>query len=691
MSSRGRYLGLALAALLPLAAGCDTGALWPFGGDRDAAAERPTPVGRTEGDGDAATGPLAGALGEYEFVIEIGGRRRSEGSRARRRVSHRGLNCFETVTRQRTTRVRDDEVFERVVRRRVITGPHMEAMRFHEVVEEGGTRRELVITVENGVAEFESFGEEMGKGQIERVPVPGGVLFSLNAPWLAMQELEPDRTFRAAVLSQRLRRVVEERARILRMTEVEFRGRRHEAWVAEVTSEASPDQPVQMTFTGDGQLLRMDSAGAAFRVLDGSVEEEPPAEPDEVVTAVPLDPQTTIPAWDTYDRMLLAAEPGEAWLRHVGESEYVRPRQEEGRTLLALRRVPSRDQKVPAAPFPVQDLPPGLVAFTRAGGNLMPNHETIQRIARRITEQESDALMAVAYLAGWVNENIKWNARGRLNTSPVETLKSMRGDCGEHADLFASLARAVGFPTRHCLGLLVKREEAVYHAWVEVYIGGVWVPVDTTVNRVGLPAGYILTARDSDGTGQLRDSLPWAMKQNKLGLRALELHRRGHTVVPDQKGTYVAVEDDWLANLYWGFALTKPTEWLGRIRLRSVEITSPDGEATAEGFAYGTATVKVEAQNAEYRVTEGELAALRRSLDRNMSAFRENESRLDTLANNPALFLDFTCEVGGESMRCWFYIVPRSGRSYRVTCWAPTDSFGARAETFADILENLEF
>jgi hypothetical protein len=267
-----------------------------------------------------------------------------------------------------------------------------------------------------------------------------------------------------------------------------------------------------------------------------------------------------------------------------------------------------------------------------------------------------------------------------MNTTPVETIRGRRGDCSEHSDLFASLCRAVNIPTRHCLGLFVQSQKAIYHNWVEVNLAGVWVPVDTTVNRVGLPAGYILTARDTTGKGDLTDRLPWAMKMNKLGLSVAGMVRGDYTIIPNQKKTYVAFRENWLANLLWGFALTKPEAWSGKIKLKSVVIASPDNKAT----------IRCEAQNVSYRINKSELDSLVRTLKWTMKNFRRNEAKIVALGNYDTLLVDFTCVVNDREMRCRQFIIPRRDRSYRVSCWSDAGVFKAYEKDFESILSSLE-
>lgn len=72
-------------------------------------------------------------------------------------------------------------------------------------------------------------------------------------------------------------------------------------------------------------------------------------------------------------------------------------------------------------------------------------------------------------------------------------IEQRRGDCTEHAALFVTLARAAGIPAREVGGLLwVERLDAFGgHAWAEVEIGGVWVPVDPTWGEVPADARHL--------------------------------------------------------------------------------------------------------------------------------------------------------------------------------------------------------
>ncbi len=636
---------------------------------------------------------------EYHFVIEVGGRLRTTGHTIQRPISYRGLDCLESVSTQKTVTVREEREYVRRTEHRVITGPDGEGLYSKQVTLEGDSRVEETVLIEDGVARFTVRGSA-DKDGTEEIDVPEGVLLdTIDVQWLADRDLEPGATYQAPVLNRRRREVLTETAKVVRLTKVEFLGDIENAWVVETTNPAMGQRTVTKTFTPDGRLVRLDAGEASLRVLSPEAAEEAESEPAyEVRTGVPVDFE--LPAWDSFDAITVQPQPETAWdkLRELPENRYSQLVAEPAGLSVRLRKV---SPAVPAqASFPVEpgSLPAQLEPFLGTSERITPDAEEIRQRAEDITEGETEALYAVAYLAGWIHENIKWNAKGRMNTRPAETLERRRGDCSEHADLFASMARAVNIPTRHCAGLLLRRERAVYHTWVEAYVGETWVPVDTTVNRVNLPAGYLLTVRDEVGDGELVDWLPIKLQTEDLSLSIVEATKlvgqsvddrrsvRAYTLVPNNKKSYVAFRDDWLANLLWGFALTKPPDWDGRIAMRSVVLTSPPPQQEA--------TFRCEANAIEYRANKIELDTLVRALEERMTGFRKQKAEVVQLHHRPALYVDFTCTVGNgeerKAMRCRQYVVPRRDRSYRISCWAPEDTFGQYEDAFGRVLASLE-
>ncbi len=113
------------------------------------------------------------------------------------------------------------------------------------------------------------------------------------------------------------------------------------------------------------------------------------------------------------------------------------------------------------------------------------DHSDIKNTAQQIIGQETDPAVQVRLLADWVY--------GTLEKRPVlglpdalTTLHNKKGDCNEHASLFAALARSLNIPTLIATGVTLQNNAFYYHAWNEVCLDDAWYTLDTTTNQ--LPA-----------------------------------------------------------------------------------------------------------------------------------------------------------------------------------------------------------
>lgn len=109
--------------------------------------------------------------------------------------------------------------------------------------------------------------------------------------------------------------------------------------------------------------------------------------------------------------------------------------------------------------------------------------------ARRIAGKERDKKLIVDRLTNWVYRSLRKQATPSL-PSAIDVLKTMEGDCNEHAVLFTALARSLGIPTRIYVGLVNLGDAYYYHAWCAVYLGK-WIPVDPTFGEFPADAGHL--------------------------------------------------------------------------------------------------------------------------------------------------------------------------------------------------------
>lgn len=125
-------------------------------------------------------------------------------------------------------------------------------------------------------------------------------------------------------------------------------------------------------------------------------------------------------------------------------------------------------------------------------------HPKIQAVARRAMGDASDTVQAAKRLMGYVHDHVEEAVVVGV-PSALEVLQSGRGDCNEHAALFAALARAAGVPTRIVAGVVYQDGRFTYHAWNEVQTATGWLSVDPTWNQMPADVGHVRLVRGGAG------------------------------------------------------------------------------------------------------------------------------------------------------------------------------------------------
>ncbi|MEA2624202.1 MAG: hypothetical protein QOD06_247 [Candidatus Binatota bacterium] len=167
------------------------------------------------------------------------------------------------------------------------------------------------------------------------------------------------------------------------------------------------------------------------------------------------------------------------------------PRQVELGDRLTIRR----EDLASAASYPLPADAKRFAADLAPTPFLQSDDPKIQALAREITGGDRDARRAAGKLMSWVFENLKKVPTVSI-PSALEVLETRRGDCNEHAVLFAALARAAGLPARVIAGTVYMPGIAddpgafYYHAWVEVWLGE-WIAADPTFGQLPADATHV--------------------------------------------------------------------------------------------------------------------------------------------------------------------------------------------------------
>jgi len=127
--------------------------------------------------------------------------------------------------------------------------------------------------------------------------------------------------------------------------------------------------------------------------------------------------------------------------------------------------------------------------FTTSTKNIQSNIESIKEISSLIMDScDGDRRCFIISSVKWVNEYLIYDTRySDRNYDTRWILKNKRGVCAEYTTLFISLMRSQGIPSRYVsvLSYDIKRKELIPHAYAEVYIDGVWYPVDVLWKQIG--------------------------------------------------------------------------------------------------------------------------------------------------------------------------------------------------------------
>ncbi len=124
---------------------------------------------------------------------------------------------------------------------------------------------------------------------------------------------------------------------------------------------------------------------------------------------------------------------------------------------------------------------------------LQSNDPAIVALAVRIAGNERDPRLVAERINRWVYDSLAKEITISLPNA-VQVLRTRRGDCNEHTQLFTALARAVGIPTRIATGLAYVNGKFYYHAWPEIRLRD-WVAVDPTFGQFPADAAHLRFVR----------------------------------------------------------------------------------------------------------------------------------------------------------------------------------------------------
>lgn len=158
----------------------------------------------------------------------------------------------------------------------------------------------------------------------------------------------------------------------------------------------------------------------------------------------------------------------------------------------------NRDRQVYEEPFLTlskEEIPEGNFCTTTTTGLesspfIQTNNPKIHKLAAQLTDSLPSPSTQVKAIGQWLFDTIDKQPVISIPDA-LTTLNSKKGDCNEHAALFAALARNRGIPTRIVAGVMYYAGAFYYHAWNEVCIDERWISIDTTKNQFPADLSHI--------------------------------------------------------------------------------------------------------------------------------------------------------------------------------------------------------
>lgn len=128
-------------------------------------------------------------------------------------------------------------------------------------------------------------------------------------------------------------------------------------------------------------------------------------------------------------------------------------------------------------------------SYTKSTSLIQSDDTKIIEESVEILKGEKNSLRAAMEINNWVYEKLEKVPTVSLPNA-LDVLETKRGDCNEHAALFAALSRAAGIPTKIVFGVVYVNGKFYYHAWNEAFLGS-WIPVDPTFGQLPADASHI--------------------------------------------------------------------------------------------------------------------------------------------------------------------------------------------------------
>ena len=131
-----------------------------------------------------------------------------------------------------------------------------------------------------------------------------------------------------------------------------------------------------------------------------------------------------------------------------------------------------------------------------------------RRLVKQLDAEYDNHIARLHALSGLIHDNVAYETdRTHARTTAEEALAAGHGVCQDHAHVFVTAARLMGFPARYVSGYLMmtdRVQQDASHAWAEVHLDEIgWIGFDIS-NGISPDERYVRIATGLD----YRDAAP---------------------------------------------------------------------------------------------------------------------------------------------------------------------------------------
>lgn len=169
---------------------------------------------------------------------------------------------------------------------------------------------------------------------------------------------------------------------------------------------------------------------------------------------------------------------------------------------------------------------------------------------------ETDDWKKVQLILQWVRTNMSFDAGIALADSR-EVIRDLKGTCVSYAMLTAAMCKAAGIPARFLMGYVYVDGAWGGHAWSEVNINGMWIPVDAAVpnNSNIADAARFYMARSSLQSGMGQANIAGMQLFGNIEVEILEYEVNGNLYNTTEKP--YRIENEMYTNPGLKFSMKK--------------------------------------------------------------------------------------------------------------------------------------